>query len=168
MGIIFLTVLTSGCIRFSTTETKTFSNGNMSFSYPDNFMDITEPENNNSSSSWQGIVKLGNNNLMNMQLIQVDKNTGESSPAIARDNGVLKVKNMSTGEVLSIATETNSNGIMVEKSTYKQEQPVFGILIYNDMFFKIDGVLYAISVYGPDSNEPQITKTANIVFQSIK
>ena len=75
MGIIFLTVLTSGCIRFSTTETKTFSNGNMSFSYPDNFMDITEPENNNSSSSWQGIVKLGNNNLMNMQLIQVDKNT---------------------------------------------------------------------------------------------
>lgn len=166
IGVFILIVLVSGC---TSSSTKTFSDGDMSFNYPDNFVDITEQGNSNSSSSsWQDMVKLGNNNLLNMQVILVGKNTGETSSAEIRDNGVLKVKKQPTGEVLSTTTETNTYGILVEKSTYKQEDSVFGRVIYNDMFFKINGVVYAISVYGPDSNKQQIMETANIVFQSIK
>lgn len=169
VGTLVLIILASGCISSPTTDTKTFSDGAMSFNYPDNFVDITEQGNSNSSSSsWQDMVKLGNNNLLNMQVILVAKNTGETLPAEIRDNGVLKVKKQPRGEVLSTTTETNTYGILVEKSTYKQEDSVFGRVVYNDMFFKINGVVYAISVYGPDSNKQQIMETANIVFQSIK
>ena len=168
VGTLVLIILASGCISSPTTDTKTFSDGAMSFNYPDNFVDITEQGNSNSSSSsWQDMVKLGNNNLLCMQVILVGNNEGETSPAEVRDNGVLKVKKQPRGEILSTTTETNTYGILVEKSTYKQDS-VFGMVVYNDMFFKINGVVYAISVYGPDSNKQQIMETANIVFQSIK
>lgn len=167
MGTLILIVLVSGCISNSST-TKTFSDGVMSFNYPGDFRDISSEQNNYSSSSWQEICHFGTDNILNTQAILVGKNTNGTSSAEERDKFILEVKNVYKGNIISITTETNSNGIVVEKIAYTSESPPFGLNRYNDMYYKINGVVYAISVYGPDSNKQQIINTTNIVFQSIK
>lgn len=91
------------------------------------------------------------------------------SPAEARDGIVSVVKNMSTGQVLSITTETNPNGVIIEKTTYTDEF-IFGFkTVYSDMFFKINDTVYRITVYGLNTkNEQKIPNTTNVIFQSIK
>lgn len=166
IGTLLLIIFSSGCT--SSSMTKKFNDGAMSFSYPNDFQEISSHENKSSNTRWQYIIKLVNNNPLNIQVILVDKNTSNTSPSESRDYGVLKVKNLSTSEILSISTEINPNGVVVEKSTYKQKGLFGSLAIYNDMFFKIDDVVYAVSIYGPDSNKQQINNTANIVFKSIK
>jgi hypothetical protein len=67
---------------------------------------------------------------------------------------------------LSITTETNSNGIVIDKVIFLDEK--YGDQTINNlMYFKINDTVYGLGVYGPYSNK-QVTNTANIVFQSIK
>lgn len=161
IGIFILIVLLSGCTSSSTT--KTFSDGVMSFNYPGNFINVTYSGEIKSGSPMHVIGKLESNN----GIIVIGKNISVTSPTEIRDRGISKVKSMSN-EVLSISTEINSNGVIVERSTYTQKNSNSGILLrYNDMFFKINDDVYAISVYGPDSDQ-QIINTTNIIFQSIK
>ena len=75
---------------------------------------------------------------------------------------------MSTGEVSSLTTETNPNGVVVEKTTFTYEY-TFGMRVwFSDMIFKINDTVYVISVYGPDSNNQEIMNTTNVIFRSIK
>jgi len=168
IGSLVLIVFASGCISSSTNESITFSDGVMSFNYPGSFTNTSQSEDENSNSSMQDIGKFGNGNLFNMQVIMVGKNKTEISAKEIRDKSISRVKNLSLGDVVSTTSETNPNGVVIERSIYTQKGSYFGVLIYNDMFFEINGVVYAISVYGPDSNKQQITDTTNIVFQSIK
>jgi len=149
IAIVILIILSSGCASSSTT--KTFSDGVMRFNYPGDFENVIYSENTNSNSPMRVIAKFENNIPLKDQEITVGKNISSISATEVRDRSVTKVKNMSTGEILSISTETNHNGIIVEKITYTYEL-VLGIrTIYNDMYFKINDSVYAISVDGPDT-----------------
>ena len=68
--------------------------------------------------------------------------------------------------MLSVTTETNPNGIVVERYTYVNKE--FPSETYNIMFFKIGKDVYGIGVEGPELFKQQITDTANIIFQSLK
>jgi len=167
MGIlIFILVISaSGCTSSSTNETKTFSDGAMSFNYPSFFNKTQIPDVN--SSSFQIISSLETKNIFNTQFIHVTKNKTDVSPTKARDNSISKVKNDSTSnKILSVTTETNSNGVVVERYTYVNN----GLIseTYHVMYFKIGDDVYGIGVQGPDLFKQEIIKTTNIVFQSIK
>jgi len=171
VGIIVLIVLASGCISSSTNKTKTFSDGAMSFNYPADFNNTTYSENDtNSSSPMQVIGEFESTVPFKYQYIMVGKNISAISPTELRNWSVSNLKNSSTGELISITTETNPNGVVIQKTTYTEEF-MFGIRTrFNDMYFKINDTVYAISVYGPDINinKQNITETTNIIFKSIK
>lgn len=167
ISILVLTVLISGCTSSSTL--KTFSDGDMSFNYPGNFINLSSHGDNNSDSSiLQVIGKLGNSNFLDMQQIEIGKSITNASAKEVRDKVVLNARNLSTAKVLSINTEINPNGITVEEYTYTIEDSHNGQLRFNEMFFEINNVVYAISVSGPDKNKQQIDNTTKIIFQSIK
>lgn len=165
MGIIFITVLISGCTSSSTA--KTFSDGVISFNYPNDYDNISySTKTNTSSSPMQRICKFENIYTIT---IMPGKNITATSPYELMNRSISKNKNVSNSEIVSVTNETNPNGIVVEKITYKQPDSKFGIMIrYDDMYFKTKGEVYAISVYGPDFFNEQITGTTKIIFQSIK
>lgn len=169
IGILVLIISASGCINNSS-STKTYSDGVMSFNYPSNFIDITKEYNSDrpENQSMPMIAMLGNANPFNIQFIMVSKNKTEVTPAEFKDVAISKTKNKFQSQILSINTETNLNGIIIERFTYKlYDSETNRTGLYNDMYFKINDYLYAISVYGPDSNQQQLTNTTNVIFQSI-
>lgn len=143
----------------------------MSFNYPADFDNETTSGNDtNSSSSMHAIGKLENTVPLKVQTIIVYKNINPTSTSEIRDHLISYVKNMSSGEVLSTTTETNPNGIFVEKAAYKYDL-TFGVkAFYSDMFFKINDNFYVISVSGADTtiSTQNVMNTSNIIFQSIK
>jgi hypothetical protein len=166
IGALFSVVLVSGCTSYSTNETKTFSDGVMSFDYPGFFNTETQEINN---SKIQRVAYFVSGDLFNKQYINVFKNKTDISHVELRDETVSKNKNSSTSEVLSTSTETNPNGVVVETIrmtiVYKENNEKTR---HNLMYFKIKDTVYGIGVYGPYSNREKITSTANIIFQSIK
>lgn len=166
---LILIVSASGCTNPPTNQTKTYSDGIMSFNYPSDFNNVSYSGNNTGNSSMHVISKLENTIPFRVHDIMVLKNISAISPAEARDGIVSVVKNMSTSQVLSITTETNPNGVIIEKTAYTDEF-IFGFkTVYSDMFFKINDTVYRITVYGLNTkNEQKITNTTNVIFQSIK
>ena len=161
--MIVLTILVVLCICSSTAENKTFTDGIMSFNYP-NFFNSHPNELNN--SKMQGIGYYTSNDLLNKQYINVAKNKTNFTLIEARNSSVSKIQNTSTAEILSVTTETNPNNVVIEKIIFIDE--TYGEKTrHNLMYFKINDTIYGIAVYGPYSNK-QVTNTANIVFQSIK
>lgn len=169
MLTLVLIVLASGCID-STNETKTFSDGVMSFNYPADFDNVTYSVYNNSSSSMQLIGKLENTVPLRVQDIFVAKNISAISPTEARDRVVSAVKNTSKAEVVSITSEINQNGVVVEKIIHTEEVNLGIRARYSEMFFKINDSVYRIMIYGDDTEDKQnaINNTTNIILQSIK
>ena len=170
--ILILVVSVSGCAIYSKTENRTFSDGIMSFSYPCELHQVTNFKDIN-STHMQIIAYFNNDNVLNYfvenknkQFIQVLKNKSYISPIEARDKTIIGFNNSFSGE-LSTNTETNPNGIVVEKITANIEES--GLKSWDcRMFFKINDVVYIIRVYGPESNKQQIINTSNFIFQSIK
>jgi hypothetical protein len=173
IGTLILIVLASGCIFYSSTsEIKTYSDGVMSFNYPADFDNDTNSSSNytTSNSHMQTIGLLENTAPLRDHNIWVGKNLSATSPTEARNDIVSSVKNMSKGEVISINTETNPNGIVIEETTYTDEY-LFGLRArYCDMFFKINDSVYRITVCGHETpiNTRNIINTTRIIFQSIK
>lgn len=169
MLTLVLIVLASGCTN-STNETKTFSDGVMSFNYPADFDNATYSVYNNSTSSMQLIGKLENTAPLRVQDIFVAKNISAISPTEARDRVVSAVKNTSKAEVVSITSEINPNGVVVEKIIHTEEVKLGIRARYSEMFFKINDSVYRIMIYGDDTEDKQkvIDNTTNIIFQSIK
>jgi hypothetical protein len=169
IGAVILIVLVSGCTSYSTT--KTFSDGVMSFDYPDDFNNVTYSDNyTNSSFIMQVTAYFENTAPLRVHNIMVLKNVSATSPTEIRDKTISSVKNESTGEILSLTTETNPNCVVVEKSTYSFEYASGMRSRYSEMYFKINDVVYGISVYGPDTktSTQNIINTTNVIFQSIK
>lgn len=165
IGIIILVVFASGCIGTSTDETKSFSDGVMSFNYP-SYLNSTQPHDTN-SSAFQIIASFESRDILNLQFVHVIKNKTEVTPTEARERSISKVKNISSSnEILSVTTETNPNGIVVERYSYINK----GLIpeTYNVMYFKINDDVYGIGVQGPDLFKEKITNTTNIIFQSIR
>lgn len=171
LGIILTLILivsASGCTNPPTNQTKTYSDGIMSFNYPSDFNNVSYSGNNTGNSSMQAISKLKNTVPFRVHSIIVAKNKSAISTTELRNTLVSNVENMSAGEIVSITTGTNPNGVVVEKVIYTDEY-AFGMrAMHINMLFKINDDVYAVSVYGPDSNNQQITNTTNIIFQSIK
>lgn len=165
IGLIIVVVLTSGCISSSTV--KTFSNGVISFDYPGDFKNVTYSSAINASTSpMQRIGAFENGYDLT---ILVGRNVTENSPTEFRDWIISRNKNRSNGEISSVTTETNPNGVVVERISYKHPGSPFGIMImYDDMYFEKNGTMYGISVYGPDILKQEIDNTAKTIFQSIK
>jgi hypothetical protein len=163
LGILVLVVAVSGCTSTTSTQ-KTFSDGVIRFNYTDDFQNSSVPV--FSGSGWQHIIFLNNSNNIH---ISVKNSPTATSAATARNSDVLSVKAMSTGEVLSTTTETNPNGLIVEKDVVKLTLPnTNSVLRYYDMFFSVNNVVYEIDVYGDDSKYQQIKKAADLVFNTLK
>jgi hypothetical protein len=169
IGILIFVILASGCISSFNTGTRTFSDGVMSFNYPADFDNATTSDINSTKMQEVSFFKKDSlfGSLFNKQYIYVARNKTGLSSAEARDGTVSKVKNVSTGQLLFSTTETNPNGVVVEKISFVEEE--FGKKAWHCMmYFKIKDTVYGIVVYGPYSNREKITSTANIIFQSIK
>jgi hypothetical protein len=169
VGTFVLIILISGCISSSTNETKTFSDGAMSFNYPADFDNGTYFA-DDTSLTMQEIGKLENTAPLRSHSIMIYRNISAISSTEVRDKAVSAVKNTSTGQVLSVTTETNPNGIVIEETTYTDEF-VFGTKVrFCEMYFKINDSVYRISVYGPETriDLQNIQSTTAIIFKSIK
>jgi len=165
IGTLVSIILTSGCTSSSTNETKTFSDGVMSFNYPADFYNITYSGNEIDSSTMRLIGLLENKEGLT---IYVCKNKTRTSLAETKEGTVSSVKNSLTGKVVYTATETNPNGVVVEKISYTER----GFLIikgrYDSMYFQSNGDVYAIMVYGLDLDKQKLASIGDIIFQSIK
>ena len=170
VGTIILIVMVSGCTSSSSTETKTFSDGVMSFNYPADFDNETTSGNDTNSSSPVQVISKLKKPAPNIHYISVEKNISAISLTEAKDGIDSVVKNSSTYKFLSSTTETNPNGVVIEKTSYTDEFLLGTKIRYNDMYFKINDNLYRITVYGPDigTHAQSIENTTNIIFQSIK
>jgi hypothetical protein len=169
--ILLFVIAVSGCTVYSKNANGTFSDGSVSFNYPgelhqvDNFKEIN-------STKMEAIAYFNNDNVVNYfvenknkQFIQVLKNKSYTTPTEARDKTIIGFNSFS-GEV-STKSETNPNGIVVEKIWANVEESGLKTMDYR-MFFKINDAVYIIRVYGPESNKQQIINTSNLIFQSIK
>lgn len=166
IGTLVLIVLASGCISSFTKETKTFSDGVMSFEYP-GFLS-TQPDEIN-SSKMQKVAYFESSDIFNKQYIIVTKNKTNISPTELKNETISINNNPSTSKVLSTTTATNPNGVVVETLMMTIVLKENGEKTRHDlMYFKINATVYIIAVYGPYSNAQQITNTANIIVQSIK
>lgn len=164
VGIAICIVLLFVCINSFTVGTKTFSDGALSFDYPGFFAPHSFEMN---KSQMQEVSFFASVDLFNEQYILVTKNKTEISPTELKDGTVSKNQNSSTSQVLSTATVTNPNDIIVE--TIRMTISVNGTTSkHNLMYFKINNTVYGIAVYGPYSNRDRITDTSNAIFQSLK
>lgn len=162
--MIVLTFLAVLCICSSMAENKTFYDGAMSFNYPGYFNTHSIELN---SSQMQAVTYFTSDNLFNKQYIDLSKNKTTITSDELKDSGVSSIKNLSTAKILSITTETNSNGIVIDKVIFLDEK--YGDqTIHNLMYFKINDTVYGLGVYGPYSNRDRITDTSNAIFQSLK
>jgi hypothetical protein len=160
IGIVLLFV----CMSSFTVDTKTFSDGALSFDYPGFFAPHLFEMNR---SQMQEVNIFASIDPFNEQSILVTKNKTEISPTELRDETVSKNQNSSISKVLSTATFTNPNDIIVE--TIRMTISVNGTTSrHNLMYFKINNTVYSIAVYGPYSNRDRITDTSNAIFQSLK
>lgn len=152
----------------TTVSGQTYSNGDISFKYPDSFEDSTMPDSITSGdSSWKHLDYMSNSDGIS---IRVDRNTGDASPTASRDATESDVESLSTGKIISTSTETNPNNIVVARSTNSLEDPSTGdTLLYYDMFFKAsNGDAYYISVWGVQSLKQDIKNTAQTIFKTLK
>jgi hypothetical protein len=158
--LILSIVSISGCTD-SSTGNKTFSDGAMSFNYPSSFNSYSDDTN---SSFYESIANFADYD--HHIRLSVFKNKTEITLTEAKAASISKVKNYTKDEVLSVTTETNPNGIVVERYTFiDRTNPTS---ISNVMLFKISNNIYVIGVDGPESIKKKVTDTTNIVFQSIK
>jgi hypothetical protein len=174
LGILLLVVFASGCTSLTPQTSsngtiptlQTFADGTISFNYPIGFEIQTERANiTTEGTGWQDLAYLANKDYIG---IVVKKNPEESSAAIVRDGTEQGVREAS-GQILSTTTETNSNGIVVEKSISQQTDPYTNTVIrYYDMFFSVNGVVYHISVYGDVPMNQQTKETADMIFCSLR
>ncbi len=108
--------------------------------------------------------QLGNNNidvLVQKSLSVNPRNARDDNNAAVRERG---------DKIILTTDETNPNGVEVFKSVSAIKDPkTNSILKYYDMAFTDNkGTTYAISVYGPDSEDANLSATANMIFNSIK
>lgn len=158
-------VLVSGCTSSSTNETKTFSDGDMSFDYPADFYDVDYSGNEIDSSTMRLIGMLENKDGF---AIRVFKSKTRTSPTEAKDVAVSKIENLSNYKVLSTTTETNSNGVAVEKISYSESKFLIFNWRHDNMYFQKKGDVYVITVSGLVLDKQKLTDINNIIFQSIK
>jgi hypothetical protein len=170
VGTLVLIILASGCISSPTTDTKTFSDGAMSFNYPSDFDNGTYSADDTDLSSPMKKISQLNKTVPNIHYIFVEKNISRISPIEARDGLISVVKNSSAYQLVSNTTETNQNGVVIEKTSYTTEYILGSKIRYNDLYFKINDNVYRITVYGSDigTHAQSIESTTNIIFQSIK
>ncbi|BDZ66843.1 hypothetical protein [Methanobacterium ferruginis] len=71
IGTLILIVLASGCTSSSTNETKTFSDGNMSFNYPADFYDVNYSGNEIESSTMRLIGMLENKDGLTIYVLRI-------------------------------------------------------------------------------------------------
>jgi hypothetical protein len=164
LGIMILVVVASG---YDNSTPLTFSDGVINFNYPNDFENSNSPMDITSEiTNLKAIAYMADSNNI---AITLGKNPQATSAAEARDTTIVRVNKISTGKVLSKTTETNPNGVVVEKSISNLQDPTTNKVIRHvNMFFKSNGVVYGITVYGNDSKNQQITETADTIFNSLK
>jgi hypothetical protein len=165
IGTLVSIILTSGCTSSSTNETKTFSDGVMSFNYPVDFYNVTYSGNELDSSTMQLIGMLENKEGLT---IYVCKNKTGTSLAETKEGTVSSVENSLTGKVLLSTAEINPNGVVVEKISYTERKFLIIKGRYDAMYFQSNGDVYAIGVSGLDLDKQKLASIDDIIFQSIK
>ncbi|BDZ67928.1 hypothetical protein [Methanobacterium ferruginis] len=165
MGILVSIIPTSGCTSSSTNETKTFSDGDMSFEYPVDFYDVDYSGNEIDSSTMRLICMFENKNGFAMRVF---KNKTRTSPTEAKDVAVSKIENLSNYKVLSTTTETNSNGVAVEKISYSESKFLIFNWRHDNMYFQRNDDVYVITVSAIVLDKQKLADINNIIFQSIK
>lgn len=143
-----------------------FSNGVISFEYPSDFQNVTKPEPIISGAkNWQTLGYLSNNKEINILL---QEQAGSISPenSIASTQDAFRKNN---GTVLSTTDENNPNGVEVSGDISTLTDPKDNTLKrYYYMIFQANGQTYVIRVSGPDSENTNILKVKNIIYNSLK
>lgn len=143
-----------------------FKNGNMSFQYPSDFQNITRRSDIiTGDSNWQTLRTLNNSQGIN---IVIKRYNGVAEPAGVISDTQNSIRN-NNGTVLSTTDQTNSNGVEIFGSIHTLTNPTDNtILRYYQMSFMATGQTYSIQVFGDDSENSNILKVKNIVFNTLK
>jgi len=163
IGLIVLILIILAYAYSSLTENKKFTDSVISFDYPCFYI----PQHGESSgSTMQKVAYFTSGDPFNSQNILVTKNKTAISASKLRDDAILTSQNRSDCKILSKSTVTNPNGIILETiviTVVVKGKPSINYL----MSFKINDTVYAIGVYGPESNGKRISNTANIISKSL-
>ncbi|MGP8190246.1 MAG: zinc ribbon domain-containing protein [Methanobacterium sp.] len=168
--LIFVGIILAGSNSSIATGNSTYNINDVSFSYPNSFVNASAPSSIISGgSTWQqsGFL-LDNNSGINIQ-IQTNPNTAGYTlqELILADEASVKQNN---GSVLSTTNTTNPNGVVVAGDIETLTDPTSNTpLRYYDMIFsESKGTVYSISVYGDDSDNTQIQQVQQTIFNSLK
>jgi hypothetical protein len=168
--LIFVGIILAGSNNSVATGNSTYNINDVSFSYPNSFVNASAPSSIISGgSTWQqsGFL-LDNNSGINIQ-IQTNPNTAGYTlqELILADEASVKQNN---GSVLSTTNTTNPNGVVVAGDIETLTDPTSNTpLRYYDMIFsESKGTVYSISVYGDDSDNTQIQQVQQTIFNSLK
>ena len=145
----------------------TFTDGIITFEYPDVFEERPEPKEIISGSSSQ--VTVGFLSFNGVIEIDIVKNIKSISPTKARDSTENEVRTLSTGQILSRTTVNNPYGVIAEKSIHSIMEPrTKAIITYNSIFFRANGMVYAITVFGLDSDYELIEIVADFICDTLR
>ncbi len=163
-------ILSSSNNSLTATGNSTYNINDVSFSYPNSFVNASAPSNIISGgSTWQqsGYL-LDNNSGLNIQ-IETNPNTAGYTiqELILADETSVKQNN---GSVLSTTNTTNPNGVVVAGDIETLTDPTSNTpLRYYDMVFSDSkGTVYSVTVYGDDSDNMQIQQVQQTIFNSLK
>jgi hypothetical protein len=169
--LIFIGIILASSNNSSiATGNSTYNINDVSFNYPNNFANTTEPSNSiiSAGSDWQQSGYLSDNQSMAIQ-IQTDSNPEGYTPSevLLADQTSDKQNN---GTVLSTTNTTNPNGVVVAGTIETLTDPSTNNLqrYYIMLFSDPSGKIYSITVQGDDSDNAKIQLVQQTVFNSLK
>lgn len=166
--IFIIIILVVASNNNTATGNLTYSVDSVSFDYPNNFANSTPPSSDiiSGASSWQKVGFLSDDRGT---YIEIQKNTAGYTPQGDMLATELSIKE-NNGSVLSTTNNTNPNNVVVAADIHTMTDPSSNNLLrYYEMYFQDkNGVVYAITVYGDDSDKSQLQQVQQTIFNSLK
>lgn len=161
VGILVLVVAMSGCTNY---ELLTYSDGVISFDYPDTFKNAPSPENiTNGSTDWEEIAYLKNDNDVRIQVAKNPKIWSNYEAKTANEQSIKE-----TGEVIESTDDINDNAVYMDILVYTFDDPDGrGKILYYEMYFSGNKTVYIVTVYGLESKRDEIYAVADTISDSI-
>lgn len=164
VALICIVVAMSGCT--STASNKTYTQGTVSFTAPDNLQPYTTSSDIISgSNAWTTLAQITNNET---NIIITKASGSDVTPQTSQLATDYSIK-QNNGNITSTTKNTNPNGVLIYGSTQNLADPSSNeLLTYYDMTFAgSDGNVYSIDVFGTSGNR-EVLNTKNMVYDSLK
>ena len=163
LALIIMVAIIASLNSNPSLQNHTFSDGSVSFSYPAEMINTTDPG-IGVSNDWKNVEYLIGPNVN----IAIYTSNSFNDPKSAKEAVISDIKQHSN-KVLSSSEEINLNGVLVSRMVdeFTDSNKTRVIRDYQ-LFFKGNGVIYGIDVLGLNSSNSEVNETADLLFRTIK